>query len=587
MHQRALELLRAGRADAAEAVLAAMPDDADTLHLRGLAARQRGDAPAAIAFYRRSLALAPAQPHVRGNLANVLLADGQHGAAIAEYRAALALAPDHGDARVNLGLALLADDDPATALIELEAATAALPQDARAWAGLGRALRAVDRLDEAIAAFARSLAIRPDHVATLHNLAAALRMSGDPTRAAALLERCIALDGAAADSHYLLGNCRQDLGAVDDAAAAYRAAIRAHPTHRAAHDSLNRLLWDHGRTSEYLASYGAALARDPNDAGLLADLGQRLNLGGRTADTIALLGDAVARGISDSEVRHRLGQALCAEGRTAEGLAQLDAAAIHPARLDAARARIAAGDGKGALASLEPVLAACPDDSQAIGYAMLGWRLTGDRRADLFDGRAQVCDFALEPAPAWGGVAAFNARLETVLARLHRAEQHPLEQTLRGGTQTMGDLFADPAPEIAEIRRLIEAAVARYIADLPDDPDHPLLRRKASGFGFAGSWSVRLAAQGFHLDHVHSEGWISSVYYVALPPSVAARTGDRGWLRLGHSGLLPPGIEPEPLLVRPAVGKLVLFPSYLYHGTIPFDDAGATRTTIAFDIVPQ
>jgi Putative 2OG-Fe(II) oxygenase len=37
--------------------------------------------------------------------------------------------------------------------------------------------------------------------------------------------------------------------------------------------------------------------------------------------------------------------------------------------------------------------------------------------------------------------------------------------------------------------------------------------------------------------------------------------------------------------VQPAPGRLVLFPSYMWHGTIPFHDA-QPRTTIAFDVVP-
>ena len=37
--------------------------------------------------------------------------------------------------------------------------------------------------------------------------------------------------------------------------------------------------------------------------------------------------------------------------------------------------------------------------------------------------------------------------------------------------------------------------------------------------------------------------------------------------------------------VRPEEGLLVLFPSYFYHRTIPFDDPG-TRISIAFDVVP-
>ena len=38
--------------------------------------------------------------------------------------------------------------------------------------------------------------------------------------------------------------------------------------------------------------------------------------------------------------------------------------------------------------------------------------------------------------------------------------------------------------------------------------------------------------------------------------------------------------------IQPKPGRLVLFPSYMWHGTIPFH-ADAVRTTIAFDVVPN
>jgi len=38
-------------------------------------------------------------------------------------------------------------------------------------------------------------------------------------------------------------------------------------------------------------------------------------------------------------------------------------------------------------------------------------------------------------------------------------------------------------------------------------------------------------------------------------------------------------------VVQPRVGRLVLFPSYMWHGTIPFH-APQHRTTIAFDAIP-
>src|SRR5690606_15878519 len=104
-------------------------------------------------------------------------------------------------------------------------------------------------------------------------------------------------------------------------------------------------------------------------------------------------------------------------------------------------------------------------------------------------------------------------------------------------------------------------------------------------FRFSGSWSVRLRRDGFHLNHVHSEGWISSCYYVGLPTVIADETRKEGWIKFGETGFDLGEREMIERMVRPEVGKLILFPSYLYHGTVPFVDE-SPRTTVAFDVVP-
>ena len=78
------------------------------------------------------------------------------------------------------------------------------------------------------------------------------------------------------------------------------------------------------------------------------------------------------------------------------------------------------------------------------------------------------------------------------------------------------------------------------------------------------------------------------VYYLRLP---AARTeessGDSddqsGWIELGRNpGHYPDGDQGEIRTIPPAPGTLVLFPSFVYHRTIPFD-SDDERITIAFD----
>jgi uncharacterized protein (TIGR02466 family) len=97
---------------------------------------------------------------------------------------------------------------------------------------------------------------------------------------------------------------------------------------------------------------------------------------------------------------------------------------------------------------------------------------------------------------------------------------------------------------------------------------------------------VRLRPGGFHRDHFHPEGWLSSAFYVETPDAALDTKDKQGWIRFGQ----PPFITNPPLppdhFVRPKPGRLVLFPSYMWHGTVPFATEEA-RMTVAFDAVPK
>jgi hypothetical protein len=139
-------------------------------------------------------------------------------------------------------------------------------------------------------------------------------------------------------------------------------------------------------------------------------------------------------------------------------------------------------------------------------------------------------------------------------------------------------------PEIRSLRAAIVETVHEHIrAQPPVDPSHPVLRhRRDAPVRIAGSWSVRLTDAGFHTNHIHPQGWFSSALYVALPDQDQRGAPPAGWLSLGvpqkELGLdLPPirDVEPKP-------GRLVLFPSIMWHGTHPF--GSGERLTCAFDV---
>jgi hypothetical protein len=71
---------------------------------------------------------------------------------------------------------------------------------------------------------------------------------------------------------------------------------------------------------------------------------------------------------------------------------------------------------------------------------------------------------------------------------------------------------------------------------------------------------------------------------VSVPDEVADENSRSGWLKFGEPRYPAPGALAE-RVVKPEAGLLVLFPSYMWHGTTPIHGP-LPRTTIAFDAVP-
>jgi predicted 2-oxoglutarate/Fe(II)-dependent dioxygenase YbiX len=91
-----------------------------------------------------------------------------------------------------------------------------------------------------------------------------------------------------------------------------------------------------------------------------------------------------------------------------------------------------------------------------------------------------------------------------------------------------------------------------------------------------------LRDKGHHANHVHPAGWISSALYIALPDQVAGDDPSAGYLVLG-APQTELGLDLPPVrIVAPRPGQLVLFPSTMWHGTVPFSQG--ERITVAFDV---
>jgi tetratricopeptide (TPR) repeat protein len=220
------------------------------------------------------------------------------------------------------------------------------------------------------------------------------------------------------------------------------------------------------------------------------------------------------------------------------------------------------------------------NDMDSWVYVWTLWRVLEDPRLDWLNAQGRLVTYVDIP-----DFHLVQGQLAQKLNQLHAPmARHPFDHSPRGGTQTDGHLFARTDAEIVQLRSMVNDAVMQVVADLPTvDETHPFLSAPRHSVRYTGSWSIRLQNAGFHEAHYHSQGWMSSALYVALPNTIGTSADSaEGWLEIGK----PPndlGLDLEPLaLIEPKVGRLALFPSILWHGTRPFP--AGERLTVAFDI---
>ncbi len=87
--------------------------------------------------------------------------------------------------------------------------------------------------------------------------------------------------------------------------------------------------------------------------------------------------------------------------------------------------------------------------------------------------------------------------------------------------------------------------------------------------------------------HVHYDSHVSAVYYPKVPHEMRGDGATPGFLEFGGGqARFPCRRTPPARAVRPREGMLLLFPSYFYHRTVPFN-ANESRISIAFDTTPM
>ena len=478
--------------------------------------------------------------------------------AVEIYQSVLDAAPDHPPALHGFGITAIMAGESALAVDLLQRAVTSAGSDGAAYLShLGYALATAERFDEALGVYRQAVEAQP----------------GD------------------ADAHFNLGNVLNALERADEAAAAYREAVAVAPDMVAAHANLGGVLHLLQEYDDAVEAYRQALALMPDSPDLHHNLGAVYRSLGNLEAAAEAYGQAVALAPERPDFQEKLGASLLSLGRAEAAIPALRTAVSRApdfvdARAGLAEALIGTGAPLDAIAECDTHLDAFGYNSGVIACKAIALSETGDA-----DGARYFLDLdrflaaGMIAAPnGYADLAAFRTAIEAE-ARAHPSLAfEPPAVATKSGFQTT-NLFEDPTPAVAALQNVVNHAVGEYIDALPDDPSHPFIANAPKRWSLNG-WTVILQSQGHQRAHIHPSGWLSGVFYVKVPASIGTESHD-GWIEFGRP---PDTIQfqraMETRLIEPREGAMLLFPSYLYHRTIPFAD-DAERISFAFDIVAE
>lgn len=415
------------------------------------------------------------------------------------------------------------------------------------------------RLAEAERLYRECLARHPRSAPVWRLFGVLCYQTGRRREAMEALERSAQLDPANMTLLGELGAVQTELGRYDDAIGTLRRASLARPEEPDLLDRLGMLYLQTRRFDAAIDAYTRLIGLEPAKAAAWFNLGRAHEGLGAHEDAVASFRKAAALQPDSPKIL----------------------TAIAGAELDCDRP-------DAALAACERCLALRPGDSGALAFKAVALQALGDAHgAEALLGLDRFLHVErVDPPSGFPSLAAFNrALVDHITGHPTLSFDFPAYSCHRGATSD--DLLVEPKGPIAQLESIIGDAVERYRAAMPRGDDHPFVAA-APGQWRMEAWATILESQGHQSAHIHPTGWLSGVYYLQLPETVKSEHPDQpGWIEFGCPPDHFPASSREGDFRRicPQEGLLLLFPSYVYHRTVPFPDT-ARRISVAFDIEP-
>ena len=482
------------------------------------------------------------------------LADAEH-----IYVSILHSHPNHPDALHLLGVIASHRGDNALAVELILKAVSIRPKHADAHNNIGNAYRKLRLREKAIESYKRAIEINPTFAAAYNNLGAVLEDMGKLENAVTSYEQALELKPDYPEAHCNLGAVLCNLGKTGAAVKSYHTALTLTPNYPQAHNNLGVTYMDMGMLAKAVKSFQKAITFNPEFADAYCNMG--------TANQ--------ALGHLDTAVEN-VAKALSLKPDFAKGQAGLVDVYLHKAQ------------PQKALEICDDFLERHPGNTTLLAAKSFALADLGEMKSvkSLIDFDRFLSPQFVDVPIGYSDLAAFNSALGVHIESHPSLTFAPQSHATRAGRHS-GELLTHPKGPIAHLEAAILRAVDCYKPSQQDNQSHPFIEARPKNLRLS-IWGVIMETSGHQISHIHPQAWLSGVYYAKVPDIVADETRNKaGWIEFGQAPENYHNVcQPETRLIQPKPGLMVLFPSYFFHHTVPFN-TNDTRISIAFDLIPE
>jgi uncharacterized protein (TIGR02466 family) len=393
--------------------------------------------------------------------------------------------------------------------------------------------------------------------------------------------KAIALNPQFFEAHGNLGTVLQKQGRLDEAMASYQQGLRIHPQDARGHFNLGTVLRDKGQLSAAAQSYERAIMLFPNYTDAYNNLGETCRDQGDMTKAVQHYQQALQRNPHHPGANYNMGEFLYLAKRFEEAVQYFQASQLDDWQARVLYCLYRAEKFEAFKQLRDEIVRQGPHTAPFVATLSTHYSLNhGEPDPYRFcpDALSFVYHRSLpELAPG-------SPLLAALLQNIADADIAERKQArLTHGKQSAGNLFKRPEAAFRTLGELVKREFRQYQVQF-EHADCGLITHFPETLEFTSSWYVKMQ-KGGHLDaHIHEIGWISGAVYLAMPETADPREGAFEYGT--HGDQYPQLHENFPSrFIKPNIGDIVLFPSSLFHRTIPFN-ADAERICVAFDLKP-